>query len=226
MEFTAKNFFDLTFFQYPSLFQDDENVWEVLKRLHDFLIAQTKSFHEATIDPRAILINPSEISIGRGSVVEAGAYIKGPCIIGEECEVRSGAYIRGDFLAGDRCVIGHGTEIKNTIFLDQAHAGHFAYIGDSILGNRVNLGAGTKCANLRLDRKNISISHEEARIETGLRKMGAIFGDEAQTGCNCVTNPGTLMAKRSLAYPCVNVSGVVPENHVIKGIGRLSPVPI
>lgn len=215
MKFTKADFFDLTFFQYPQLFKENEYVWEVLKRLHDFLMDLPKKI-EGQVDPRAILINPEEIYIGKGSIVEAGAYIKGPCVLGEECEVRQGAYIRGDFLAGDRCVIGHGTEIKNAIFLDQAHAGHFAYVGDSILGNRVNLGAGTKCANLRLDRKNITISFEGNRLNTGLRKMGAIFGDEAQTGCNCVTNPGTLMAKRSFAYPCLNISGFIPENHAVK----------
>jgi len=200
-------FFDLSQFDHSSLFLWDEPVWKSLGRIQKYLEEQKLGVIEGVVEDNVYLANPELISIGKGSVVEAGAYIRGPCIIGKNCQVRSGAYIRGYLIAGDNCVIGHSTEVKNSIFLDGAKAGHFAYIGDSILGNRVNLGAGTKCANLRLDRNSIKIFYETKRIDTGLKKMGAILGDGAQTGCNSVTNPGTLMEKESCCLPCENIGG-------------------
>ena len=149
----------------------------------------------------------SNICLGKGSVVEPGALIKGPTIIGNHTEVRQGAYIRGNCLIGDRCVVGHATEVKSAIMLNDAKAGHFAYIGDSILGNNVNLGAGTKLANLKIIDVEMKLSIERKEYKTGLRKFGAILGDNVETGCNSVTSPGTLLGKRSLVYPCVNVAG-------------------
>lgn len=158
----------------------------------------------------------SNISIGKGSVVEPGALIKGPTIIGNQTEVRQGAYVRGYSLIGDRCVVGHTTEVKHSIMLDDAKAGHFAYIGDSILGNHVNLGAGTKLANLKIVKVKMKLWVEGKAYETGLRKLGAIIGDHTQTGCNSVTSPGTLLGKASLVYPCVNLpGGFYPERSVI-----------
>jgi len=139
----------------------------------------------------------------------------GPCIIGENCEIRHGAYIRGNFIAGNECVIGHATEVKNALFLDHVQAGHFAYVGDSILGNHVNLGAGTKCANLRFDREDVVIHHNDQVIETHRRKFGVIMGDRAQTGCNAVTNPGTLMGQNSSCAPCMSIRGVIARNQSI-----------
>lgn len=149
----------------------------------------------------AILLG-DRIAIGRGVLVESGAMIKSPAIIGDMSEVRQGAYLRGYCLAGKRCVLGHTTEIKHSIFLNDAKAGHFAYLGDSILGNDTNLGAGTKFANLRFLPGSITIFQKEAgRIDTGLKKFGAILGDTCQTGCNSVTSPGTLMAKGAILMP-------------------------
>lgn len=153
----------------------------------------------------------SEISIGEGTVVEPGALIKGPTIIGKNTEVRQGAYVRGDSLIGDRCVVGHTTEIKGSVMLNGAKAGHFAYIGDSILGNNTNLGAGTKLANLKIVPSDVSLYIKGKRYNTGIRKFGAIIGDRVETGCNSVTNPGTLLGKDSLVYPCISVkSGYYP----------------
>jgi acetyltransferase-like isoleucine patch superfamily enzyme len=149
----------------------------------------------------------SDIYIGKGTVVEPGALIKGPSIIGNHTEVRQGAYLRGNCLIGDRCVVGHTTEVKHSIMLDDAKAGHFAYIGDSILGNHVNLGAGTKLANLKIVDVEMKLRVEGKIYETGLRKLGAILGDYTETGCNSVTSPGTLLGKASLVYPCVNIPG-------------------
>lgn len=202
-------FFNLTSFKHAALFANSEPVWMALSKIQAFLHTHPLGEILGRVEQGAFLVNPETISIGKGTVVEPGAYIKGPCIIGDNCQVRHGAYIRGSLITGNDCVIGHATEVKNAIFLDGAKAGHFAYVGDSILGNRVNLGAGTKCANLRFDGATVSIRDGEKRVDSGLRKCGAIFGDDSQTGCNAVTNPGTLMRKQSVLGPLVSGGGVV-----------------
>jgi bifunctional N-acetylglucosamine-1-phosphate-uridyltransferase/glucosamine-1-phosphate-acetyltransferase GlmU-like protein len=170
----------------------------------------------ASVVHRGAILFDSDIHIGEGTVVEPGALIKGPSIIGNHTEVRQGAYVRGNCLIGDRCVVGHTTEVKHSVMLDDAKAGHFAYIGDSILGNHVNLGAGTKLANLKIVDVKMKIRVEGKVYETGLRKLGAILGDYTETGCNSVTSPGTLLGKASLVYPCVNVpGGFYPERSIV-----------
>ena len=163
----------------------------------------------------AILFD-SDIYIGKGTIVEPGAMIKGPTIIGNNTEVRQGAYVRGNCLIGDRCVVGHATEVKTAVMLDDSKAGHFAYIGDSVLGNDVNLGAGTKLANLKIIDVEIKLKVERKAYKTGLRKLGAVLGDRTETGCNSVMSPGTLLGKRSLVYPCINVpGGFYPKGSII-----------
>ncbi len=185
--------------------------------LSDYIKSQTLGVLQGTISPSAYLVNPELISIGEGSIVEPGAYIQGPCIIGKHCVVRHGAYIRGNVLTGDNCVIGHDTEVKHSIFLNQAHAAHFAYVGDSILGNGVNLGAGTKCANLKLDQSSITLhGPNNQRVPTHMRKLGAIIGDKSNIGCNVVSNPGTLIGQEVLCYPCLNIDGFIPSRSRIK----------
>lgn len=156
--------------------------------------------------PGAFLSN-DKIIIGPGTIVEPGAFIKGPAVIGSDSEIRQGAYIRGDCLVGNRCVVGHTTEMKGSIMLDGAKAGHFAYIGDSILGKDVNLGAGTKLANLKMIPGSIIVTADKKRYDTGRRKLGAILGDHTETGCNSVTSPGTLMGPGSIVYSGVAVPG-------------------
>lgn len=164
----------------------------------------------------AVLIG-RKISIGEGALVESGAMIKSPAVIGDFCEIRQGAYLRGYLLAGDRCVLGHTTEIKHSIFLNDAKAGHFAYVGDSILGNNVNLGAGTKFANLRFLPGNVTFFFEEKKIDTGRRKFGAILGDNSQTGCNSVTSPGTIMGKRGILLPNTTArAGYHAKNSILR----------
>ena len=223
---SSEYFFDLSQFKHAALFKGCKYVWEILPRIKTYLENYPLGSIEVDVPHGTYLINPEKISIGKGSVLEPGAYIKGPCIIGENCSVRHGAYIRGDFIAGNGCVIGHDTEVKNSIMLDKSQAGHFAYLGDTILGNRVNLGAGTKCANLKLDHKNIIIHFEDQTIETGLRKMGAIMGDDCQTGCNSVTNPGTLMGRQVFCYPCTNFGGFVASKHVIRPSSKVVISPL
>ena len=145
------------------------------------------------------------VIIGPGTVVEPGALLKGPTVIGDAAEVRQGAYIRGDCLIGDGCVVGHDTEVKGAIMIDSAKASHFAYVGDSILSRGVNLGAGTKLANLKMARGTITFTAAGERHDTGRCKLGAILGDGTETGCNSVTAPGTLMLPGSIVYAAVSV---------------------
>lgn len=157
------------------------------------------------------------ICIGPGSLVEGGATIKAPAIIGAHTEIRQGAYLRGYCLVGDRCVVGHATEMKHSILLDDAKAGHFAYLGDSILGNDTNLGAGTKFANLRFMGGTITFQLEDTLVDTGMRKFGAILGDTAQTGCNSVTNPGTIIGRGGILMPTTTApSGYHPDGTLIR----------
>ncbi len=156
-----------------------------------------------------------DIEIGKGSIIEPGALIKGPTIIGDNTEVRQGAYIRGNVLVGSGCVVGHTTEMKSAVMLGESKAGHFAYIGDSILG-KVNLGAGTKLANLKITDTEVILRIKGKKYETGLRKFGAILGDGVETGCNTVTSPGTILSKGVLVYPNSMASGYHEENTIIK----------
>lgn len=147
------------------------------------------------------------IIIGPRTIVEPGALIKGPTIIGSDTEVRQGAYVRGKCLIGNRCVVGHTTEIKGSIMMDGAKAGHFAYIGDSILGKNVNLGAGTKLANLKIIPGAITVTADRKIYRTNRRKLGSIIGDRSETGCNSVASPGTLLGRESIVFPGVPVPG-------------------
>jgi len=167
-----------------------------------------------------------DIVIGPGTVVEPGAYIVGPTLIGANCKIAQGAYIRGNAIIGAGSVVGHATEVKNSIFLPGAHAPHFNYVGDSILGRGVNLGAGTKLSNLTVvsvkdaatgKRPTIHLSIDGESYDTGLAKLGAILGDDVQTGCNSVLNPGVLIGPRTLVYPNLSLpKGYYPADAIIK----------
>ncbi len=156
-----------------------------------------------------------DIYIGEDTIIEPTALIRGPAMIGDRTEVRHGAYIRGNVLVGDDCVVGHTTEIKSSVMLGGSKAGHFAYIGDSILG-RVNLGAGTKLANLKMVDSPVTLNIGNRTYETGLRKFGAIIGDGVETGCNSVTTPGTLLAKNVILYPNGTARGFYPAGSLVK----------
>jgi bifunctional UDP-N-acetylglucosamine pyrophosphorylase / glucosamine-1-phosphate N-acetyltransferase len=212
----GKAFFELAQFAHKDLFEESAFVWRALENLKSYLEQSCLGKISTFIPQGCILIHPELISIGEGTEIEPGTLIKGPCIIGKNCQIRFGAYLRGNVILGDRCIVGHSTEVKNALFFDEAKAPHFNYVGDSILGSRVNLGAGVKCANFRFDQKNIMISYGEKKIETELSKLGAILGDDVHVGCNVVLNPGTLLGKKTRCYPQVVVGGVFPENSLIK----------
>lgn len=153
------------------------------------------------------------VYVAEGAKVEPTALIAGPCYIGPDAEVRHGAYIRGVAYIGKGAVVGHTTEVKGAVFLDGAKAGHFAYVGDSILGRSVNLGAGTKLANLKLKGDEVKVTHPTTgeKIPSGLRKLGAIMGDHSQTGCNAVLSPGTLLLPNTGVLPCVHFRGTLKD---------------
>lgn len=181
------------------------------------VLADGRALTGASVLMAGAVLMGGRISFGQGVLVESGAMIKSPAIIGDCSEIRQGAYLRGYCLTGAHCVIGHTTEVKHSIFLDHAKAGHFAYLGDSILGREVNLGAGTKFANLRFLTGNVLIRTGEGEIDTGRRKFGAILGDKVQTGCNSVTNPGTLIGKEGLLMPNTTApSGYHPPRTVLR----------
>lgn len=215
--FRAEDFFDLTSFAYADLFDGLEYVWEALSRLESYLLARTARENRVlgSVHPGAFLVG-EHILIEEGAVVEPGAYIEGPAIIGRGSVVRHGAYIRANTLASANSLIGHATETKNTIFLPESKAAHFAYVGDSILGRRVNLGAGTKLANFRLGGGLIKLRIDGQPISTGRNKLGAILGDDCQLGCNCVCNPGTLLGPRCAVRPLTKVQGYHPARSQLK----------
>jgi len=260
---SAQLFFDLSNFAHPTLFQEDQQVWNSLNLLKDYMnrydypnldhpqfrsgvpLTETLVLYKgelkttenielifgdtckggltvkeddqilegASVIMAGSILVGEQIEIGSSCLIESGAMVKSPTIIGDCCEVRQGSYIRGYCLTGNRCVIGHATEIKHSIMLDDAKAGHFNYLGDSILGNNTNLGAGTKLANFRFLPGNVGVQYEGKKVDTGLRKLGLILGDNSQTGCNSVTSPGTVMGKRCLIMPNTTTrAGYFPNN--------------
>ncbi len=151
------------------------------------------------------------VLIDEGASVEPGAFIKGPCYVGPGSEVRHGAYIRGNVYIGRECVVGHVTEVKGSVFLDGAKAGHFAYVGDSLLGREVNLGAGTKLANLKIKAGTVFYQDPSSYslVDSGLRKFGSVLGDGVQTGCNSVLSPGSFLFPNTHILPCAHFRGTL-----------------
>ncbi len=142
--------------------------------------------------------------------------IKGPAIIGSNCQIRHNAYIRENVIIGNGCVVGNSTEIKNSIFFNQAAAPHFNYVGDSILGHKAHLGAGVKISNFKLFPGNITVEMDGKPSDTGLRKFGALLGDGAEIGCNAVLNPGSIVGRGAVIYPNVFWRGILPANNIAK----------
>jgi NDP-sugar pyrophosphorylase family protein len=210
------------YFNYPDnafwkgLFKSTLNVLEVLKNLSGYLENQNLGKIDVVIPEGVYLENAKTISIGEGTVIEPGVYIKGPAWIGKNCQIRCGAYIRGNVIIGDGAVVGHDTEVKHSILLPRAHAAHFNYVGDSILGSDTNLGSGVACANFRLDQGEISVEIEGEKVLTGFKKLGLILGDRSQIGCNSVTSPGTLIGKDVLCPSTITIKGTIPSKAKIR----------
>lgn len=220
----SETFFSLAGFEHAGLFSGVEHVWEVLFHLKEYIADRLEPARLGTIEPGAYVAD--DVWLGPGSYVEAGAMIKGPAIIGAGTVVRHGAYVREHCLIGRDCVVGHATEIKHSVLLDNSQAPHFNYVGDSILGSGVNLGAGTRLANLKNDGSEIVVRVNGQSIATGLKKFGAILGDGVYTGCNVVTAPGTLVGPGSRVYPLALLRGVYPARTLIKVRTELEATPL
>jgi NDP-sugar pyrophosphorylase family protein len=157
-------------------------------------------------------------------MVEDGAMIKGPAIIGRNCQIRHGAYLRENVIMGDNCVVGNSCELKNVMLFNGAQAPHFNYVGDSILGHRAHLGAGVKVSNVKLDHDNIWMVINGEPHDTGLRKFGALIGDGAEVGCNAVLNPGSIIGRGAVVYANVNWRGILPANMIAKNKAEVEVV--
>lgn len=207
-KFAPNKFFDLSGFELSDIFNEISAVWEVLEKIALFISQrfdkELKSNHK------------NHVYVGYGTVIEKGAFIKGPAIIGKNCFIAHGAYIRENVIIGDNVKIGHASEIKNSVILNGTHIAHFNYIGDSVIGNNGNFGAGAITANYRLDGKNVSVKHKSLKIDTQLLKFGAIVGDGTKIGVGVILNPGTVLGKNCIVYPLVNVFGTHKDNIIIK----------
>lgn len=203
-------YFDLANFKHKDLFTASEYVFSFLLHLEAYIKSHLEPNILGRVMPGAHV--GDNVYLGPGSVVQPGAWVHGPAIIGDNCEIRHGAYVGANTLMGDSVVIGHASEIGNSIFLNGARAPHFAFVGHSILGNNVNLGAGTKLSNLKVTMSEIEIDG----IKTGLKKIGAIIGDNSSLGCNTVTQPGTFIGKNVYTYPLSLLGRFIPSNTIIK----------
>lgn len=191
------------------LFMESVYPWEIIPRIREYILKHL----QVGLDGYRELYDG--VLIGEGVRIHESAVIEGPAIIGAYTEIRPNAYIRGSVIVGRDCVIGNSTELKNCILLDGAQVPHYNYVGDSIIGTKAHLGAGAICSNLKSDKSNVTINCGE-KIDTGLRKLGAIVGDGAEIGCGCVLNPGTVIGKRTCVYPLTSARGVYPEDSIVK----------
>ncbi len=196
------------------IFEIHEYPWEILPKIKEYI----KGLIENGLDGFTEL--SENVFVGKDVKIAETATIIPPAVIGDGCEIRPGAYIRGNVILGRDCVIGNSTELKNCILLDKAQVPHYNYIGDSILGNYAHMGAGAICSNLKADGKEVVI-HGDEDYKTGLRKVGGILGDNADVGCGCVLNPGTVIGKRTSVYPLTSVRGVMPECCIVKSLDNI-----
>jgi len=208
--------FDLSQTEHAKLFEGCEYAWDGLKKIKDYIRANLQPALKNRCEGRAF-IGP-DVFIGEGTVVEDGAMIKGPAIIGKNCEIRHNAYIRDNVIIGDGCVIGNSCEFKNSFLFNGCQIPHFSYVGDSIFGYKAHLGAGVKISNVKLMAGNITVDWEGKRVDTGLRKFGALLADHTDIGCNSVLNPGSIIGRRSVIYPCTNWRGILMSDKIVKNM--------
>ena len=212
--FKPADLFDLSQTDHAALFEGCDHAWDALKKLKAWIESRVQPNGQKFAGPR-VSIGP-QVFIGEGTVVEDGAMIKGPAIIGRNCEIRHNAYIREHVIIGDGCVVGNSTEIKHSLLFNKAVAPHFNYVGDSILGCKAHLGAGVVLSNFKSLPGNIALPIDGQPFDTGLRKFGALLGDNAEVGCNCVLNPGSIIGRGSVIYPATNWRGILPANMIVK----------
>ena len=185
--------------------------WEVLPKIKEYIIELGK-----TLDKEKFQEIKPNVWVAKSAEIAPTAYINGPCIIDEEATLRHCAFIRGSAIVGKKAVVGNSTELKNAILFNDVQVPHYNYVGDSIIGYKSHLGAGSKTCNLKSDKTSIEIKNGENIIKTGMRKIGAMVGDGVEVGCNSVLNPGTIIGKNTNIYPLSSVRGVINENSIYK----------
>ena len=197
---------------FKSIFDKYEYPWEIIPYI--------KTLSELEIEGYTEIKNG--VFAGDGVVIDESARVDGPAIIGAGTEIRHGAYIRGAVIIGSGCVIGNSSELKNCIIMDRCQIPHFNYVGDSVLGNGVHLGAGAICSNLRSDKSSVTVVVEGKKIDTGLRKLGAILGDGVEIGCGTVLCPGAVIGKNTSVYPLTLIRGTYPCASIVKNDGTVA----
>ena len=203
--------YDLNKTQAAEVFAGCTYPWEVLPKIKDYILKLGESLDPAIYEQRG-----EQIWIAKSAKIYDNSNIYGPVIIGEETEVRPGAFIRGNAIVGNHCVVGNSTELKNVILFDNVQVPHYNYVGDSILGYKAHMGAGSITSNVKSDKTLVVIKGKEEKIETGLKKVGAMLGDGVEIGCNSVLNPGTVIGRGTSVYPLSSVRGVIPGNCIYK----------
>lgn len=204
-ETIAKEFLER--FEYP---------WEALPHIKEFIIELGNTLNPDEYEKRG-----DDVWIAKSAKVFDSAYIGGPCIIGKDAEVRQCAFIRGSAIVGEGAVVGNSTELKNVILFNKVQVPHYNYVGDSILGYKAHMGAGSITSNVKSDKQLVVVHNEGQNIETGLKKFGAMLGDNVEVGCNSVLNPGTVICKESNVYPTSCVRGVIPASSIHKNNGEI-----
>ena len=217
MTYAVDDLFDLSQTTHGALFDGVQYPWDALKRLAGYLTQNLKPGSTGAEVHPAAHVGP-QVFIGAGTIVEPGAMIIGPAIIGAGCRIRHGAYIRENVLVGDGCVVGNSVELKHCVLFNQCQVPHFNYVGDSILGHKAHLGAGSILSNVKLDNQNVWVNLDGTPIDTGLRKFGGLIGDKAEIGCNAVLNPGSIIGRDSIVYPNVSWRGILPRNMIAKHV--------
>ena len=212
--FKPSDLFDLGQTEHAALFEGCEFAWDALKKLKAYIDANVKPSPHSHANARAFI--GDLVIIGEGTVIEDGVMIKGPAIIGKNCEIRHNAYIREHVIIGDSCVIGNSCEFKHSMLFNNGTVPHFSYVGDSILGYKAHLGAGVKISNVKLMPGNVTVDKDGQPFDTGLRKFGALLGDNTVIGCNSVLNPGSIVGRGSVMYPNTNWRGILPANMIVK----------
>lgn len=203
---------DLSHTRAAELIAGTEYPWEALDGIKETIIRIGKELPKDEFDEIS-----ENVWVAKDATVSATAYLGAPCIIGHGTEVRQCAFVRGSALVGDNCVVGNSTELKNVILFDNVQVPHYNYVGDSILGYKSHMGAGSVTSNVKSDKTLVTVKDREGNaIATGRKKMGAMLGDYVEVGCNSVLNPGTVIGRHSNVYPTSCVRGVVPENSIWK----------
>ena len=207
--------FDLTHTAAGAYLASFEYPWQALKGIRDMILALGPTLGEEYSE-----VSPT-VWVHKTAQIAPTAYLGAPCIIGAGTEVRHCAFIRGSALVGKDCVVGNSTELKNVILFDNVQVPHYNYVGDSILGYKAHMGAGSITSNIKSDRTLVVVKNGEENMETGLKKFGAILGDRVEVGCNSVLNPGAVIGKNSNIYPLSSIRGVVPANSIWKTDGTV-----